>query len=285
MDWKTDKLKPTQPFFVLNSEKFRQEVYLTQGISHFYSFDIIGETDFVAVPDGCIDIVFEYDDGDITGYATGTVIKHKNKVFSPGRNGKKEIFGVRFMPGFRPAGLKVKLKDLIDQRIELSDTEFGDSMTAALKQENDFYQRIRVFLQDYTKITKKEPKPYGKEQLVIYIKDMVYNTNGVIRVHEMAERTGYSERYINKVFIDEMGFSPKTFCKIIQFQKALEFLNYGAPGNMTDAAVDLGFYDQSQFIKDFKNYSGLTPKQYLKTVQGKQYISKIQNTGFSCELF
>ena len=130
MDWKTDKLKPTQPFFVLNSENFRQEVYLKQGISHFYSFDVIGETDFVAVPDGCIDIVFEYDDGDITGYATGTVLKHKNKVFSPGRNGKKEIFGVRFMPGFRPAGLKVKLKDLIDHRIELSDTAFGDSMTA-----------------------------------------------------------------------------------------------------------------------------------------------------------
>lgn len=67
----------------------------------------------------------------------------------------------------------------------------------------------------------------------------------------------------------EMGFSPKTFCKIIQFQKTQEFLNYGAPGNMPDAAVDLGDYDQPQFIRDFKKYSGLTPKQYLKTVQGK----------------
>ena len=277
---KDEKLKPTQPFFVLNSVNFRQEVYLKQGISHFYSFDIVDESDFMAVPDGCIDIVFEYDDCDITGYATGTVLRHKNKVFFPGKSGKKEIFGIRFMPGFRPAGLKVKLKDLIDQRLELSETAYGDSMTTALKQENDFYQRIRVFLQEYTKIAKKEPKPYGKEQLVIYIKDMVYHTNGVIRVHEMAERTGYSERYINKAFIEEMGFSPKTFCKIIQFQKALEFLNYGTPDNMADAAADLGFYDQSQFIRDFKNYSGLTPKQNLEIVKRKKYISMIQNTDY-----
>ena len=63
------------------------------------------------------------------------------------------------------------------------------------------------------------------------IKQMVYESDGKIKVAEMQERTGYSVRYINKAFIEEMGFSPKTFCKIIQFQRALEFLNYGAPDN------------------------------------------------------
>ena len=31
---------------------------------------------------------------------------------------------------------------------------------------------------------------------------------------------------------------------------------------MTEAAVNLGYYDQPQFIRDFKTYCGMTPKRY-----------------------
>lgn len=36
MEYKTDKLRPTQPFLVLETQDFKQEIYLNQGISHFY---------------------------------------------------------------------------------------------------------------------------------------------------------------------------------------------------------------------------------------------------------
>ena len=107
------------------------------------------------------------------------------------------------------------------------------------------------------------------------VKQMVYASDGQVKVSEMEEQTGYSTRYINKAFIEEMGFSPKTFCKIIQFQRALEFLNYGAPDKMTDAAVFLGYYDQSQFIHDFSRYAGITPKKYLKMTEELNYKNKI----------
>ena len=109
---------------------------------------------------------------------------------------------------------------------------------------------------------------------------MVYESDGKIKVSELEENTGYSVRYINKVFIEEMGFSPKIFCKIIQFQRALEFLNYGAPDKMTDAAVALGYYDQPQFIRDFKKYAGMTPKKYFKLVERRDYKSKVKETSF-----
>ncbi|MGN1175844.1 MAG: helix-turn-helix domain-containing protein [Roseburia sp.] len=109
---------------------------------------------------------------------------------------------------------------------------------------------------------------------------MVYESDGKIKVEELQEKTGYTVRYINKVFIEEMGFPPKTFCKIIQFQRALEFLNYGAPDKMTDAAVALGYYDQSQFIRDFSKYAGMTPKKYLNLVEEINYKSRVKNTNF-----
>ncbi|MBO5523789.1 MAG: AraC family transcriptional regulator [Roseburia sp.] len=149
-----------------------------------------------------------------------------------------------------------------------------------MEAETDFYQRIRVFLDAYTKAEKKREKPYGKKELVLSVKQMVYESDGKIKISELEEKTGYTVRYINKVFMEEMGFSPKTFCKIIQFQRALEFLNYGAPDKMTDAAVALGYYDQSQFIRDFKKYAGMTPKAYFRLVESKHYKTKVKETRF-----
>lgn len=277
MIWKKDKLKPTQPYFVFDTEDFFQEVYLKQGISHFYTYYVSGTKEMRSVPDGCIDLVFEYNGAQMSGYACGTPIEYRVEQ----RPEFQEVFGVRFMPGVQPALIDVTMRALFDKRVPLKDVVKGD--TAWLEKmalETDFYQRIRVFLEAYTKTEKKREKPYGKKELVLSVKQMIYESDGRIKISELEEHTGYTVRYINKVFLQEMGFSPKTFCKIIQFQRALEFLNYGAPDKMTDAAAALGYYDQSQFIRDFKKYAGMTPKEYFRLVKGKNYQSKVKQTKF-----
>ena len=120
------------------------------------------------------------------------------------------------------------------------------------------------------------------------VKDRAYKSQGKVEIATLQEDTGYTVRYINKVFIEEMGFSPKTFCKILQFQHAIEFLNYGSlswsygkteedlPTKMSDVASYLGYYDQPQFIRDFKRYAGRTPKKYLELVSGDKYRERIQ---------
>ncbi len=275
MIWKKDRLRPTQPYFVFDTEDFYQEVYLQQGISHFYTYRFREAKELRLVPDGCIDLFFDYDDGKMRGFARGSPIAYKVET----RQECHDVFGVRFMPGVQPKLLDVTMKSLFDRCVRL-ESVYGDDgdFLKELSGETDFYQRIRVFLDAYMKAERKREKPYGKNELALSVKQMVYDSDGKIKVSELGEHTGYSERYINKVFIEKMGFSPKTFCKIIQFQRALEFLNYGAPDKMTDAAVALGYYDQSQFIRDFTRYAGITPKSYLKLVEGKQYQTKIKDT-------
>lgn len=278
MIWKKDKLRPTQPYFVFDTEDFFQEVYLQQGISHFYTYRFREAKALRLVPDGCIDLFFDYGDGKMSGWARGTPTAYKVEARQE-CNAWHDVFGVRFMPGVQPGLLNVTMKELFDKCVPLEPILGVDcNWLKALSEETDFYQRIRVFLDAYTKAERKREKPFGKSELVLSIKQMVYDSDGKIKVSELGERTGYSERYINKVFIEKMGFSPKTFCKIIQFQRALEFLNYGAPDKMTDAAVALGYYDQPQFIRGFMRYAGITPKNYLKLVEGKKYQAKIKDT-------
>ena len=275
MIWKKDKLRPTQPYFVFDTEDFFQEIYLRQGISHFYSYHVEKAREIRVVPDGCIDFSFEYNGTEMRGYVCGTPVEYKTEK----RPEFHDAFGVRFMPGVQPGLINVTMRELFDKRVPMEQVIKGDGKWLdKMAAETDFYQRIRVFLDAYTKAERKREKPYGKKELVRSVKQMVYESDGKIKVSELKEQTGYSERYINKVFLEEMGFSPKTFCKIIQFQRALEFLNYGAPDRMTDAAVALGYYDQAQFIRDFTRYAGITPKKYLKLVEERNYKSKIKQT-------
>lgn len=270
---KKDDLKAIQPFFVLSSPAFKQAVYLRQGISHFYSFKITNAVDLVTVPDGCIDLLFEYSEYEMRAYACGTVLSCSTQYWEENR----EIFGIRFLPGNHPAGVNVLQKDLINKRLLLDDLVQDRTIIERMSKEKDFHQRIRIFLEEYTHFERKQEKPYGKMELCITVKEMAYQTDGTMRIQEMADRTGYTTRYLNKVFMEFMGFSPKVFCKIIQFQRALDTLNGGVDKSMTEVAVDLGYYDQPQFIREFREFAGITPNQYLKLIQENDYKRRIEN--------
>ncbi|MDY4743517.1 MAG: helix-turn-helix domain-containing protein [Lachnospira sp.] len=276
MTERIDKLRPTQPFLVLETQDFQQEIYLKHGISHFYTFRLDKTKNIMAVPDSCVDMLFEYDGKSMTAYAIGSPIKGVEIEWK----GKREYFGVRFMPGSMPVGLNVTLRELVDCRFYLEDIlmDSDGTFVKGMEKQNTFHDRINYFLKEYENLEKRQEKPFGKMEILMAVKDMAYNSGGLIKVSEMAERVGYTERYINKIFIEQMGFSPKVFCKIIQFQRSLEFLNYGTPERMTEAAVNLGYYDQPQFIRDFKTYCGMTPKRYLTLTKRIRYESRVKNT-------
>lgn len=275
MEYKKDKLRPSQPFLVLNTQDFKQEIYLKQGISHFYTFRLDRTRNITTVPDGCVDMLFEYGDKGMTAYAIGSPTKALDVEWE----GKKEYFGVRFMPGSMPVGLNVTLRELVECRFYLDDILLDNEGTfvSGMEKQKTFQDRINYFLKEYTKLEMRQEKPFGKMEILMAVKDLAYNSDGMMRVSEMAEKVGYTERYINKIFVEQMGFSPKVFCKIIQFQRTLEFLNYGSAEKMTEAAVNLGYYDQPQFIRDFKTYCGMTPKRYLMLTHDIRYESLVEN--------
>lgn len=285
---RSDNLRPSQPYSVLDAKNFTQEIYLKQGISHFYSCEVEAGSNIRLVPTGCIDLIFEYgrDEGEIKAYAQGTVLEYTEK--------KQDVtsthFGVRFMPGFHPSFLKYTMVELVNKRVELTKNDFDATLIDKMGKAETFFDRVKVFLKEFTSLEEGISKNYGKRELLEVVKEEAYKSQGKVEISALQEETGYTTRYINKIFIEEMGFSPKTFCKIIQFQHAIEFLNYGSlawsygkmdddlPTKMTDVATYLGYYDQPQFIKDFKKYAGTTPKKYLEMVSGDKYRGRINSS-------
>ncbi|WP_455960943.1 helix-turn-helix domain-containing protein [Bacteroides bouchesdurhonensis] len=72
---------------------------------------------------------------------------------------------------------------------------------------------------------------------------------------------GYKQ--FKRVFIEYTGLNPKEFLKIARFRKTLHCLHTYSQIRLNELSYDWRYCDKSHLIKDFKTFTGYTPKQYL----------------------
>ena len=149
-------------------------------------------------------MLFEYGENGMNAYAIGSPIKALDVEWQ----GKKEYFGVRFMPGRMPVGLNVTLRDLVDCRFYLEDILLDNNGTfvSGMEKKKIFKDRINYFLEEYTKLEMRQEKPFGKMEILMAVKELAYNSGGLMRISEMADTVGYTERYIKRFLLSRWVF-------------------------------------------------------------------------------
>lgn len=266
-------LHPKQPGFVLVTGAYKKYSLMDYGISHFYQFD--AECDFMtAIPDACVDILFYNTDTRLESRVAGTLLT-KSEVETAG---KCRHFGVRFLPGVNPVLKHRKMSELVSKEQSYEDmfdsNSERDQLFEALWKEESFEKRIKTFLLFYRKNYETQQEAYS---LKSYLRKEIMASAGNLKLNELQEKTGYSLRYLNKVITEEFGMGPKELLRIIRFQNAIDELTktVNRP-DMTRAALDTGYYDQSHFIKDFKEFTSHTPSKYLNSLVTNSYQEKLK---------
>jgi AraC-like DNA-binding protein len=87
------------------------------------------------------------------------------------------------------------------------------------------------------------------------------------RIREAAKYLGLSQRRFIEVFKAEVGITPKLFSRIQRFQLTRTLIQQNPSPNWADLAVDLGYFDQSHLIREFLEFSGRSPTDYLTRLQ------------------
>ena len=87
---------------------------------------------------------------------------------------------------------------------------------------------------------------------------LIFASNGEIPIKELSEKLLWSQRQINRYFNQQYGLSLKAYCKILRFQASLAHIKNGK------LYPHLNFTDQSHFIKEVKQLSGVSPKELHK---------------------
>ncbi|MFE2102819.1 MULTISPECIES: AraC family transcriptional regulator [unclassified Streptomyces] len=86
------------------------------------------------------------------------------------------------------------------------------------------------------------------------------DTDGRVRVEELAARTGWSRRHLERRFRSQTGLTPKGAAQVMRLQAALRLKEAGA--SWADAAAQAGYHDQPHFDRTFKAMTGRTPSAF-----------------------
>jgi AraC-like DNA-binding protein len=177
--------------------------------------------------------------------------------------GKHSIFGIRFFAHtaicfFNEAieqfnDAVFNLEDVIGNKVNEVHSKLLEAGTIAQKieaTEHFLHERLLLFY-----------KKMNKLNLVSSVMDELQQDECKVNMNRIALRYGISSRYLQKLFLQYAGVTPNLFRKINRFQKSL-YLVANNNNSLTSIAHHCGYFDQSHFIKDFKEFTGTTPSAF-----------------------
>jgi AraC-like DNA-binding protein len=256
---------PSQPEIEINTSFYEElkpdGLWLSQDIALFYQFktDPISPTIISLIPDGCFDLLFCCHPTLPSAFLWTSPFHRKEQ---PEFLRDCEYFGVRFFPEQSIIKLNYPMNELLDNQIPLFEVLTCDqSIIELLASGKSFKEKITQFEQ-YLKRIRFD---MGKNQKIVrYAINEIYSTRGMLNVSELSDSIGYSEQHIRRKFEEYIGFSPKQFCQVVKFQNTLDIFLKRDGSDILDIIYENGYYDQAHFIKGFKKFTHLTPKQYKK---------------------
>jgi AraC-like DNA-binding protein len=101
---------------------------------------------------------------------------------------------------------------------------------------------------------------------IIFAVKKIIERQGILNIKKLADDCCRSQRHFERKFKELTGFTAKTFSRIIRFNSLRNNANYKNK-SLTDIALDFGYFDQSHFINEFREFSGYSPKAFFSNME------------------
>lgn len=240
----------------------------------FYTYE--SETNVVfediVFPSACIEIIFnlgtgKWQTGTGGAFVTNPGVELWGQIIRPlpiKSIGKNTMLGIRFFPHAAAYFLHNKL-GLFNNQVTDFGAVTGQTVTvlhSKLIETAGWDKKIALvenFLLD--RLLLSEPR-LKKITLVNDVINEMKRDDFFDNIENIASRYGITSRYLQKLFLQYTGLSPKLYSKINRFQNSLRLVSKKSM-SLTAIAYDCGYFDQSHFIREFKSFTGLTPSGYL----------------------
>jgi len=98
-------------------------------------------------------------------------------------------------------------------------------------------------------------------ELVNRLVEFVESRGDVLRVTQVCEEFGLSERALQRLVHRRIGLTPKWLIQRRRLQEAAERLRT-SDASLADVAAALGYADQPHFSRDFASVTGMTPREF-----------------------
>lgn len=220
-------------------------------------WDLRGEPPFTAetLSHPSVHVLFERHRADVSGVPT--------RRFTRVLEGEGRVFGIKFRPAaFQPV-LGAPLSRLTDRVVDMAEV-FGprsDVIRTAIPNEDDVQKCVTLAEAFLREVLPAMPAPIAR------IRDLVEQLAvdpAITRAEQAAVLMGMELRTLQRRFKAAVGVGPKWVIQRYRLHEAAAQLARQDPPQMAELAAQLGYFDQSHFIRDFKAVVGKSPGEYAE---------------------
>ena len=215
------------------------------------------------LPHPCVNLVFNQGEAMIAGVG--------REAFTYRYAGRGQVFGVKFRPGGFLPFLRRPVWHLTDQTRPLatlwgaSDARlFARDLAAAETDLNALVEVAERHLRAHW------PPPDPEVARVGRIVHALLYDRSMTRVEDVAERFELSTRSLQRLFQRYVGVSPKWVLSRYRLHEAAARLAENTATTSAEVAAELGYFDQSHFIRDFTRTVRMTPQAYADACERRQ---------------
>lgn len=247
-------------------EKFRlsrrlPSADLTVLVEHFWivEWDLRGQAPYLSetLPHPSVHLVVEESKSGVFGVMRG---KFSRVLEDEGR-----VLGIKFRPaGFHPflgspvSGLTDRVTGL--RNVFGTEGEVYEEAILALENDRERVETAEAFLRE------RVPERDENVEAVNRIADRIAADRELTKVDDVANSLHLSKRTLQRLFERYVGVGPKWVIRRYRLHEAADRLADGEAVDLPEMALDLGYFDQAHFIKDFKAIVGVSPKEYARSI-------------------
>ena len=243
-------------------------------VSCYWTLEVPGQSEPQKqriVPDGCIEMAFILGD-DIKRYTSESefilqpramVLGQTIEPFYIEPTGYVKTFAVRFYPYGFANFVSEPISNLANQETpinQLFGVETADDLEQKIISAENTEQRISI-IEKFLLDRLNDEKTINT--IVKNTVESLLSTKGSASINSILNGDLSKRRQLERNFKKQIGVSPKQLGKVIRLQTALKMLLDQKSENLTNVAYESEYFDQAHFIKDFREFTGINPKEFI----------------------
>jgi len=246
---------------------------LKRYIKNYYLVEIDNSIDFMprerVFPCGNVTLVFHYGSPskfkkrNSSEYIESNLVicGQQTSYYDLSLSGKTGMILIVFKPHGVKSFFNFPINELLNENLSLQDLTKNEAIELEDKLFNSKNNKQRItHLENF--LTKRLILNRDFERIEHAIK-IIENSNGQIKTQVLAQEVCLGIKQFERTFSKHIGINPKKFISIVRFQNVIQMKKKYNNAKMYQLAFDNGYYDQSHFINDFKNLTGLAPRIFF----------------------
>ena len=170
-----------------------------------------------------------------------------------------------FAPAKTPAPVVQRLAELTNTIVDFAALlgKDAEDLLARLRESNDWARRFTL-LENFL-LQRFADGSEGRREIAWALRQLEMS-DGAVQIGDLATEIGWSRKKLIHSFQRETGLAPKGIGRIYRLNRMLSLLRGSTKVSLAELAHQSGYYDQAHFNRDFRDFAGLCPRDYLAEI-------------------